>query len=155
MILKFITTGSAFTLHYEMPLAEVVTDFFDQMKKPHQGLCLDGIQPDRLPQEEKLCASMWLIEFAEKAESAHHDSCTCKRPTKRGQGVVEKTQGNLNPAPTIQDSDPGLEFGRPASSPVKKHQRVPQGLCWPSCYGVTSPARRNCFSEAGQGARSA
>ena len=34
--MKYITTGRV-TLHYEMPLAEVVTDFFDQMKSRTKG----------------------------------------------------------------------------------------------------------------------
>ena len=48
--MKYITTDRV-TLIYELPLAEVVTDFFDQMKTRTQGYASDGVQPDRLSQE--------------------------------------------------------------------------------------------------------
>ena len=36
-------------LDYEMPLAEVIYDFYDQLEKRDPRLRHDGLRPDRLP----------------------------------------------------------------------------------------------------------
>ena len=39
-------------MHFELPLAELIVDYYDQLKSRTPGLRLDGLRGDRLPRGE-------------------------------------------------------------------------------------------------------
>ena len=91
---KYITTDRV-TLIYELPLAEVVTDFFDQMKTRTQGYASMECQPDRLPQESAGapgCVDQWRT-----GRCPHHD-----RPSRQGLQRRQGSGGKLKVIPRQQ-----------------------------------------------------
>ena len=104
----------------------------------HPGLCLDGIQPDRLPQEPVGAAGC--ADQRRAGRCPHHDRPP-RQGLQRGQGVGGETQGTDSP-PAVQDSDSGVD--RQPDHCLHQHQCHPQG-----CARQT--AGSGSAEEAGQG----
>ena len=134
--MKYITTDRV-TLIYELPLAEVVTDFFDQMKTRTQGYA--SMEYSLIGYRKNQLVRLDVLINGERADAlttiVHQD-----KAYNVGKALVEKLK-ELIPA-----SSSRFRFRRrlavvllppPALVPSAK-------TCWPSATAVISPGRRNC-----------
>ena len=134
--MKYITTDRV-TLIYELPLAEVVTDFFDQMKTRTQGYA--SMEYSLIGYRKNHLVRLDVLINGERADAlttiVHQD-----KAYNVGKALVEKLK-ELIPRQQFKirfkrPSAAGL-LPQPASVPFVK-------MCWPSATAVTSHARRNC-----------
>ena len=71
-------------LHYQIPLAEVVVDFFDQMKSRTQGYAIARLRAERLPAQQPGAASTCCSTASPPMRSARSSTATRRSPTATG-----------------------------------------------------------------------
>ena len=125
-------------LHFEMPLAELIVDYFDQLKSRSQGYAsMDyeelGYRPANLVKVDILVNgepvdALSLIVHRDRAQST-------------GRALDRAAQG-AHPAPDVRGPDPGGDR-LATSSPAKRSARCAR-TCSPSATVATSPASASC-----------
>ena len=134
--MKYITTDRV-TLIYELPLAEVVTDFFDQMKTRTQGYA--SMEYSLIGYRKNQLVRLDVLINGERADAlttiVHQD-----KAYNVGKALVENSRNSF-PA-----SSSRFRFRLPlAAGSLLPPASVPSAkMCLPSATAATSPARRNC-----------
>ena len=134
--MKYITTDRV-TLIYELPLAEVVTDFFDQMKTRTQGYA--SMEYSLIGYRKNQLVRLDVLINGDRADAlttiVHQD-----KAYNVGKALVEKLK-ELIPA-----SSSRFRF-RPRSAAASLPPPVSAlsaRTCWPSATAAISHGRRNC-----------
>jgi len=127
-------------LHYEMPLNEIIYDFFDALKSRTRGYgSLDyeliGYRPSRLVKLDILLNGdvVDALSFILFADNAYP----------RARKICEKLKENI-PVPSLRSRCRRLSAVRSLPGrPLRPCAR----MCWPSATAATSPVRRNCWKS--------
>ena len=125
-------------MRYTLPLAEIVFDFFDQLKSRTRGYASLDYEPDG-DQEADLVKVDILLQ-GETGRRVQLDRA-------QGQGLrLRRDDGRqaarAHPAPAVRGADPG-RHRRARSSPARPSARSAR-TCSPSATAVTSPASASC-----------
>ena len=125
-------------LHFEMPLAELIVDYFDQMKSRSQGYAsMDYEELGYRP------ANLVKVDILVNGEPVDALSLIVHRDRAQSTGrALDRAAQAAHPAPDVRDPDPGghrLERHRPrnACGPCAR-------TCSPSATVATSPASASC-----------
>ena len=134
-------------LHYEMPLNEIIYDFFDALKSRTRGYAsldytLSGYRPSKLVKLDillngEIVDALSFILFADNAYPRARKICESSRRTSRGRCSRSRCR-----PPSAARSSPG----RPSRPSARTF--------WPSATAATSPGRRSS-SRSRRRARSA
>ena len=125
-------------LHFEMPLAELIVDYFDQLKSRSQGYAsMDYEELGYRP------ANLVKVDILVNGEPVDALSLIVHRDRAQSTGrAADRAAQAADPAPDVRDPDPGgdrLERHRPRdrSGPCAR-------TCSPSATVATSPASASC-----------
>ena len=126
-------------MRYTLPLAEIVFDFFDQLKSRTRGYASLDYEPDG-----EQAADLVKVDILLQGETGRR----LQRDRAQGQGLratasmmAGKLQG-AHPAPAVRGADPGRRSA-PGSSPARTSARSARTSS-PSATAATSPASASC-----------
>ena len=125
-------------MHYEMPLNEIIYDFFRHAQGQHQGLRLARLRALRLPPERTRQGRYPAQRRSGGRAVVHRAPRQGLRP--RGK-LCEKLKDNIPPPALLK-----FLFRRPSAGASSRAR--PSGPCartfWPSATAAISAERRNC-----------
>ena len=126
-------------VRYMMPLAEIIFDFFDQLKSRTRGYASLDYEPDG----EQL-ADLVKVDILLQGQPVDAFSQIVHADAAREYGVAmtsklrELIRASSSRCPSRPRSDPGSSPGRTSGRCAR--------TCWPSATAVTSPASASCWS---------
>ncbi len=125
---------------YDLPLAEIVLDFYDQLKSRTQGLRLARLRPHRRLRESPL-VKLDILLTGDPVDAlsiiVHRDLAYARQAHRRAPAEDDS-------AAAVRGADPG-GHRRPRSSPARR-SRPSARTCSPSATAATSAASASCSS---------
>ena len=139
-------------LHFEMPLAELIVDYFDQLKSRSQGYA--SMDYEELGYRAANLAKVDILVNGEPVDAlsiiVHRDE-----PQSTGRAARRAAQA-AHPAPDVRDPDPGghrQQRHRPRERPRDAQERAGQVLRWrhhPQAQAAREAEGRQAADEAGR-----
>jgi GTP-binding protein LepA len=133
--------GSRAMVVYDLPLNEVVFDFYDRLKSVTKGYASFDYEIDRLPAEDLVKMQILVNDEPVDALSmmVHRD-----RAEMRGRGDVREAEG-ADPAPHVQGADPGGD--RRADHRARDDPAALRKDVTAKCYGGDATRKRKLLDK--------